>query len=494
MNRVRTGATVTWTSHARGRLKIKQGKVLAFVPAHVDINAIKSESESLRHGCALPFRGVGTWRCKANLVSGHDRYLVEVVTETDERFLYAPYASAVEQQNPGAERDGEDALEVSFDPGRGEISTNQVKRVRTPEELFEHAGLDPSEWAIAPNGLTINSYEMNAGGGDVLPLFQIKMRISPVREGKLVTERKAQLLAEIREEATGAYPPLLGGATFPSGSDAKLVGEVCLFDAHFGSLVWGRESGEPYDLEIAEETYRQAFEYLVQRIAAHAPSRILFPIGQDLFHTDILIGGKGGATQRGTPQDVDSRWQKAFMVARRLLSRLVLDTVAQIAPVDIVVVPGNHDTQKSWYLGEVIDAAFTNHAHVRVDNRPVQRKYYRFGRNLLGYTHGHNEKHGDLAMLMAQEARTDWGDTSFREWHMGHLHKEWVDEKFGVRSRIMPALCPADSWHTENGFVQNTRGARGYLWRESGGIDAIFPYELPPSAEHLARIGPMLRA
>lgn len=468
-NRIPVGARVSWQSQVRGKMLAKSGTVKAFIPAASRV--------------ASQYVPLGGTR-KYNEESSTDRYLVEVVSEkTGRRTFYAPFARALERQSAEAG----DALTVEFK--NGELTSNFTKRIRTPEELLAHAGLDPLEWEVAKDGLTINSYEMNAGEGEVMPLFQIKLRLNPCTEGRALVREKANILAAVRAEASGKFAPI---DLRPFVAQPYLA-ELCLYDVHLQSLAWGREVGEDYDVRIAEDTYRDAFESILSAAARFNPERILLPFGQDFFHTDILVDGKGGATHKGTQQDTDSRWQKAFMVGRRLITQLVLAAAKQVAPVDVLVIPGNHDTTKTWYLGEVIDSTFLDHPHVRVDNRPVRRKYYPYGQNLLGFTHGDQEQGRNLGLLMAQEAREDWGRTTFREWHMGHLHKEWTDENMGVRSRIMPALAPADAWHNHKGFVQNIRGARGFVWRKSGGIESITPYDVPPSPAHLTRIGPLLR-
>ena len=68
-----------------------------------------------------------------------------------------------------------------------------------------------------------------------------------------------------------------------------------------------------------------------------------------------------------------------------------IDRLRPIAPVQVVMVTGNHDTQRLYYLGDVLEAWFRNTKDVAVDNSPRQRKYFRYHGNLIGFTHGHNE-------------------------------------------------------------------------------------------------------
>jgi hypothetical protein len=77
---------------------------------------------------------------------------------------------------------------------------------------------------------------------------------------------------------------------------------------------------------------------------------------------------------------------------------------------------------------------------------------------------------------MAHEQPQMWARTLHREAQTGHNHKTKLDEYHGIRVRILPALCPADDWHAENGYVGNLRNAEAYLWNKNEGMIALFTY------------------
>jgi hypothetical protein len=275
------------------------------------------------------------------------------------------------------------------------------------------------------------------------------------------------LLEEVRAEAkekTWVGPPT-------AVNNQGLLYQINIFDAHIGMKGWGPETGEDYDLNIAIDRYRDAFHALLQE--APAGARILYVVGQDLFHFDTLIQGKGGATAKGTPQDVDSRWQKLFVATCDMVSDCIVEAREAQHQVDVVVVPGNHDTQTTFYLGQYLKARFhsdySGHNGVRVDNSPRTRKYYAFGDVLLGFTHGNEEKVKDLFGLMAEEAVDEWSESFWREWHRGHVHQEECSEDGRMRIRTMPALSGTDAWHAQKGY-RSLPGARAFLWHRTRGI------------------------
>jgi hypothetical protein len=203
--------------------------------------------------------------------------------------------------------------------------------------------------------------------------------------------------------------------------------------------------------------------------------RILFPIGNDFYDTDTLEM----TTTHGTLQRDDPRWQMVFRMGQDFTIRTI-DKLTQIAPVDVVVVPGNHDETKMFYLGAVLDAWYHSNPNVNIDNATKLRKYYQFGSNLIGLTHGYHEKYGDLQSLMAYEQPKMWAESTHREWHLGDKHHSKsmlfpVEElKNGVVVRILRSLATPSTWEYNKGFVGSLKAAEGFLWSHNLGLIAHF--------------------
>jgi len=128
----------------------------------------------------------------------------------------------------------------------------------------------------------------------------------------------------------------------------------------------------------------------------------------------------------------------------------------------------------------VLSSWYRNSNRVKVDNSPSPRKYYRYGTNLIGYTHGNDERTDSLPLIMATEQPKNWSETKFHEFHTGHLHKR-KETKFiagdtynGVMVRILSSLCSADAWHHSKGFVGNIKAAEAYLWNYNTGYSGHF--------------------
>jgi hypothetical protein len=281
----------------------------------------------------------------------------------------------------------------------------------------------------------------------------------------LVNEAREQMLADIRAE--GQKRKLSEPKVRKT---ARHMLELAPVDLHVGKLAWGEETGSDYDIRTAETVFCDAVSDLLERASNFPLEAVTLIVGNDLLQSD----NEQGTTTAGTQVDTDSRYIKSFRRARAINSWAIREAV-KVAPVHVVVVPGNHDSLTAFHLGEVLEAEFHGAKNVTVDNRPRRRKYRRYGVNLIGWTHGNEEKQGDLPLIMAQECPEEWALTTWREFHVGHLHKAREtrftagDSFNGVRVRILPALCAADAWHSWKGYVGEQRACEAYLWdRERG--------------------------
>jgi hypothetical protein len=347
-------------------------------------------------------------------------------------------------------------------------------RITTLEQLIAAADIDLAIWTV--ERWVANKWESAAKGSDgevtVTPLFQVKAWLKRSTEAVNLIELKGRIIADMT-----AHAPVYAPRAYPVMPEAaRHLLEVSPFDLHLGKLAWGREvDGANYDSRAAKDILLWAVDDALEKAAGFPIERILFPVGNDLLHTD----NPENLTARGTRQDADSRHKKMFQRAYELMVTAI-DHLQTVAPVDVVIVPGNHDTDAAFKLGEVLYAWYRNCEAVTVDNAPTMRKYYRYGTTLLGLTHGNEEKHGDLPLIMARERADDWAATTHHEWHTGHLHKRKQtnyiagDTNHGVVIRILPALCGTDAWHHAKGYVKGPRAMESYLYEHATGYAGHF--------------------
>jgi hypothetical protein len=308
------------------------------------------------------------------------------------------------------------------------------------------------------------------------PLYQIKAWFKK----KSVTQRTVEelrkgLLEDIRAEQAGPTPRPQYKKT-----PAPYLFEFAPFDLHLGKLCWGDETVTNYDGEAAESLFNASLEFLLEkalRLSNGKLERILCVFGNDAMHVD----SKRMQTTAGTPMDFDSRYIKMY---RRLIviHRRAVEILRQIAPVDIVIVPGNHDELTSFHMGEILATRYEDVPGVSVDNGPSLRKYYEYGVNAFGFTHGDAEKVSELPLLMARERPDMWARCPSREWHIGHKHisEKWeanrrpmleqdlVSDK-GIRIRRLTSLSAHDAWHTKHAYTDR-RACEAFLFHKEAGF------------------------
>lgn len=367
----------------------------------------------------------------------------------------------------GEQKTGEECL-VDLGDKSGSVVTHST-RIRTAEDALKKANIDTAIWAI--DRQKINSWEVAAWDSEakefrVQQLWQVSLTLK-----RLVTKPIEQGLLRLFARLTPCQCRAKSTSRLPAKSSTLL--EISLFDAHFGKLAWGPETGTDYDTDIAATVYQNAIDDLLARTKGMQPSKILFPVGSDFFH----VNNWQGTTVHGTQQDIDTRFARVF----ELGSRSVIDAIdkcRRLAPTEIIWVPGNHDRETSYYLMRVLDAYFRKDKNVHVDMSPKPRKYVKHGVCLVGFTHGDREKANALPQIMATEVADLWASSPCREWHRGHRHTKaaitfrGVSEYGGTIIRDLPSLSAHDYWHYMEGYVCSRRAADAYVWDAKEGVVA----------------------
>lgn len=277
-----------------------------------------------------------------------------------------------------------------------------------------------------------------------------------------------QLREQLKNELT-SYSPRPTKIYHKPTKEGRLL-EVAIFDAHIGKLGNSQEVGSNYDLKLAKAAFMGALVELIAKAKIQGPiSKILFPIGNDYLHIDT----DSAETTGGTRQDADSRFSKIYKEGRQMLVDAI-ELLRQVAPVDVIVVPGNHESLSMFHLGDALECWFHNYEDVKVFNQPISRKYYQFDKVMLCFAHGHLEKPNALPSLAATEQPTMWASTTYREWHLGHKHRESVQSFYGVKVRVLDAITGSDKWHFDQGYVQSQRVGQAFLFHPQNGLEAIF--------------------
>lgn len=378
------------------------------------------------------------------------------------------------------EQSGTTNIERQFDGDSGYITTKSLS-IQTVEDALEAADVDRKEWEV--DRYVINSWEVtmsaekaNSDKPQTFTNWQVKVWLK-----RRIFDKEgffSELIDEMKQHAPN-YRLMRGAQCSMSiGIKPQRMQEIDIMDLHYGKNAWGEETGEDYDKDICKARLHYVLEDLIEKGSVYKPEMFLLPIGNDLMHVDTLTG----TTTKGTRQDVDDRISKLFKEAGRMCVD-VIDRLMTIAPVHVLIIPGNHDFQSIWHLGAFLNAWYRNCDVVVIDDSPTARKYIHYGANLIGFSHGCDDdpKSDKLPLIMAQEEPKAWADTVHREWHTGHVHKRKQtsytagDTFNGVHVRVISSLSGTDFWHYQKGFVKGEKIAESFIWDfDHGCIATLF--------------------
>ncbi|VWC90160.1 hypothetical protein BLA17378_04513 [Burkholderia aenigmatica] len=218
-------------------------------------------------------------------------------------------------------------------------------------------------------------------------------------------------------------------------------------DPHVGLYVWAKECGDAFDLEIGRKLTFGAVDRLVASAPA-AETAILLLLG-DVYHQNDQTNQTPAHRHQ---LDVDSRYVKVLQIGIETYRHAILRALEKHKRVILKAVPGNHDPQAIWALIFTLAAYFSNEPRVEVDIGPAKHWYFRFGKVLIGSTHGDTTKHEKLGGVMACDRPEDWGQTKFRYWYTGHIHSKTVTELPGVTCESFRTLAAQDSFAAGHGY------------------------------------------
>jgi hypothetical protein len=272
-------------------------------------------------------------------------------------------------------------------------------------------------------------------------------------------EQETQDLQELRSKLIDSlkdYTPKYPKIERPKNVKKKLL-VVSPADIHIGKLSSAFETGEDYNNQIAVKRVLEGCNGLLAELPADSIDKILFVIGNDILHID----NTKRTTTAGTPQDTDGMWFDNFLIAKQLYVDII-EMMMQVADVHVVFNPSNHDYTNGFFLAQIIEAHFKDSYNVTFDCSISHRKYYRYGNNLIGTTHGDGAKESDLALLMAHESK-HWQDCNHRYFYIHHFHHKISKDYMSVCVEALRSPSGTDGWHHRKGYQHAPKAVEAFI-------------------------------
>lgn len=358
---------------------------------------------------------------------------------------------------------------------RGEIGGPPIPEIGRPPDGFivkensahyDADGAIKDQWVRTGLG-TDEVYE-------ILPDHFVKEESAYVRaDGSLIgkwikTKKEAvatQALVEGLRAAFAEYEGKSVASAAPEISDDDILTEYPVPDLHIGQHSWGREAGENYNVKIAVDTAIQSISALVAQSRPSTEAVILF-LGDTTHSNDE----KGVTPAHEHRLDNDGRWQKVYFATAKMAVNLIEIVATKHKRVSVRVLKGNHDPDAAVALFVALSLFFSNNPRIIIEDDPSIVWYRRFGRCLLGATHGHTMKPEAMAQAMPVDRAEDWGQTTYRHIAYGHVHHAAVKEIMGIIVEAFQALTARDAHAASSGY-RSGRSITAITWhREYGEI------------------------
>jgi hypothetical protein len=274
---------------------------------------------------------------------------------------------------------------------------------------------------------------------DGVPVMQwVKTSADQERMEQIMREFALSLAQDVKGLAPITKPP--------KHANDDLMCVYPMGDPHFGLHAWWQDAGEDFDLGIAERLTTGA----VDRLVASAPpahTALLLNLG-DQYHAD----NQKNLTNSGHQLDVDGRWAKVQQVGLRATIYCIRRLLEKHQKVIFRINRGNHDGHSAYGLALMMSCYFHDEPRVEIDLSPATAWYYRFGKVLIGSTHGDTMKGADLVAIMAADRPKEWGETAHRHWYVGHVHHQDIKEYRGGIVEYFRTLAARDAWHAGQGY------------------------------------------
>jgi len=285
-------------------------------------------------------------------------------------------------------------------------------------------------------------------------------------------EKPEEMLDSFKEILSAYEYPVFTPVNIKKGESIAVIN---LYDAHIDKIVLIDETNPSGSVDDNCAKFEDAFDKLLTQTLVYGPEIIVFPVGNDFFNAN----DNRNTTVNGTPQDTNPFWKKSFMKGYEVIKKCI-DKASQFAKVEVVMVISNHDADKLFYLGQMLRATYDNHPYINVDDTTKSRKYFKYGSNLLGFSHGHREKNyvSTLPATIMIENKHMMPEIDYIHHFCGDVHHL---EKFQLKTShdlkgctisFLRALSDISKWEYEQGYVGGPRTAESFIFKKDKGLAA----------------------
>jgi hypothetical protein len=258
-------------------------------------------------------------------------------------------------------------------------------------------------------------------------------------------ELLAEAVASFVNDNVAPITPLSPG---PAIYHNDIIPFINIGDAHFGMLAHASESGEDFNLDIAEAEMKAAIGLVIDEMMP--TERLVLQDMGDFTHFE----NSSKVTERSRHHlDTHLTFREMIRVYSRTFRWMVEKALTKARHVDVIINQGNHSRTNDWWMHELLEVAYGHTGRVHVLNNDQPFIAYRMGQTLVLCHHSDQVKPKGLADVMTVDFREDYGQTRFHYVDIGHVHHEMVVKQHpSVRVESFNQLARADNYAFANGY------------------------------------------
>ena len=261
-------------------------------------------------------------------------------------------------------------------------------------------------------------------------------------------ERQVELMKAVIEGMKSEITPVVPVKAVRTKRDDKLLNLYTVSDFHLGMLAWADESGDDWDMKIAEDLFSRWFDAAFQK-APDAGTGVITLLG-DFAHFDSLVAVTPAS---GHALDADTRYQKLVRYMIRMVRRVVGMALVKHKNVRLLIVQGNHDESGMIWLAEMFSTLYDNEPRVFVDTSPDVYKMVQHGKTTLFFHHGHKARFDAIEPVMIAKFRKAFGESVYSYAHVGHLHHQKIVESRNMIVEQHRTLAAKDAYASRGGWM-----------------------------------------
>lgn len=236
--------------------------------------------------------------------------------------------------------------------------------------------------------------------------------------------------------------------TLNTNLDTDIINQYTITDYHLGMLSWKEESGDDWDLDIAEKVIIEWFKQAIE-LSPKSEASIFAQIG-DVTHAD---GFEALTPASKHLLDVDTRFPKIVRSCLRIYKEVVSMLLKKHKTVHIINASGNHDPLTALWLKEVLSMYYENEPRVTVETSPDLYYSYEFGSTALFYHHGHKKNVNNVDSVLVSKFKQLYGKSKNHYAHIGHLHHLKMNETNLMIIEQHRTLAAKDSYASGGGWM-----------------------------------------